>query len=110
MTDRRINMRARVALLESLVRSRLLYSVQAWHLNVEETRRLEVVYRGFLRKMVRGGYRKIGPNTDGKSEHAFLISNEKLYKITGTTPLENFINHQYLKYIAHVCRLGHVGP
>ena len=99
-------MGARVALLESLVRSRLLYSVQAWQLNCEEIRRIEVVYRGFLRKMVRGGFRKVGENVDGKSEHAFVISNCRLYEITGTRPLADFINKQFLKYVGHVTRLS----
>ena len=92
LVNRRINLPARIVLLESLVRSRLLYSVQAWSLNFEEMRRIEVVYRGFLRKMVRGGYRKVGVNEDGKNAQAFVISNERLYDITKTAALSSFIN------------------
>ena len=98
-------MAARVALLESLVRSRLLYSVQAWNLNLEEVRKIEVVYRNFLRKMVRGGFRKIGTNVAGKSEHAFVISNARLHEITKTRPLADFVNKQFLKYTAHLTRM-----
>jgi len=70
-------------------------------------RRIDVVYRGFLRKMVRGGYRKRGVNSDGLNEHAFLMTNSDLYKITCTRPLADFIQKQNLKYIAHVTRLSH---
>ena len=106
LTDRRINMQARINLLESLVRSKLLYSVQAWQLSQEELRKLEVVYRNFLRKMIRGGFRKVGANGAGKCEHAFVVSNKKLYEITRTRPLADFVNKQFLKYTAHVTRMS----
>ena len=105
LCDNRINIAARVLLLNSLVRSRLLYSVQAWHLNVAQSRHLECVYRNFLRKMIFKGFRKYG-TTDGEhNEHAFVITNAKLYAITNTIPLSDFINAQFLKYTAHVSRM-----
>ena len=44
------SLKARISLLESLVRSKLLYSVQAWQLSSKSKNKLEVVYRRFLRK------------------------------------------------------------
>ena len=41
---------ARISLLESLVRSKLLYSVQAWQLTSKSKNKLEVVYRRFVEK------------------------------------------------------------
>ena len=45
-------------------------------------------------------------NDEGRSEYAFLITNEKLYQITKTTKIESFIDQQFLKYTAHVTRMS----
>ena len=49
LLDKRIFLSTRVKLLEACVRSRLLYSVQAWQLNAKEMRKLESIWYGFLR-------------------------------------------------------------
>jgi hypothetical protein len=105
LVDRRINLKARVSLLESFVRSKLLYSVQAWSLSPAEIRKLDVIYRGFLRKMIRNGFKRSGTSGEGKSEHSFLITNKKLYAITKSPTLESFVHKQFLKYTAHVTRM-----
>ena len=91
-----------VSLLDSLVRSRLLYSVQAWNLIQLEKGRLEVIYRSFLRKMVYKGYTKKDPQN---VDYSFIISNQKLYETTRTVPLQDFIDKQFLKFQARVTRL-----
>ena len=45
--DKRIFLSTRVKFLEACVRSRLLYSIQAWQLGAEEMRKLESVWCGF---------------------------------------------------------------
>ena len=45
--DKRIFLSTRVKFLEACVRSRLLYSVQAWQLGAEEMRKLESFWCGF---------------------------------------------------------------
>ena len=52
-TDKRIYMSTRVKLLEACVRSRLLYSCQSWDLHASEIRKLESIWHGFLRRMVK---------------------------------------------------------
>ena len=54
--DKRIFLSTRIKFLEACVRSRLLYSVQAWQLGAKDMRKLETVWCGFLRRMVKGGY------------------------------------------------------
>ena len=54
--DKRIFLSTRVKFLEACVRSRLLYSVQAWQLGAEEMRKLESVWCGFLRRLVNGEF------------------------------------------------------
>ena len=59
----------RVKFLEACVRSRLLYSVQAWQLGAEEMRKLKLVWCGFLKHLVKGGFsRKIAPKIKRSSQ------------------------------------------
>ena len=59
LLDRRIFLSTRVKLLEACVRSRLLYSVQAWQLNAKEIHKLESIWCG---RLVKGGFgRKKAP-------------------------------------------------
>ena len=59
--DKRIFLSTRVKFLEACVRSRLSF-VQAWQLGAEEMRKLELVWCGFLRHLVKGGFsRKNAP-------------------------------------------------
>ena len=57
-TDKRIYMSTRVKLLEACVRSRLLYSCQSWDLYASEIRKLESIWHGFLRRMVKHGFKR----------------------------------------------------
>jgi len=41
----------------------------------------------------------------GDAGWAFKISNNKLYELTQSQPIEDLCNILYLKYIAHVCRM-----
>ena len=99
--------------LEACVRSRLLYSVQAWQLSARELQRIEVVWNGFLRRMVKGGFaRKNAPKNKNDTsipteevDWAFKLSNENIRKLTKTTEISHFCQVQHLKYIAHVTRL-----
>ena len=53
LTDRRIRLSTRVRFLTTCVRSRLLYSIQAWALTEAELDTSEVIWTGFLRRMVK---------------------------------------------------------
>ena len=56
LLDSKINSRIRVKFLEAFVRSRLLYSVQAWNLSSTELNKLESIWNSFLRYLV--GFKK----------------------------------------------------
>ena len=58
LTDRRILMSTRSKILEACIRSRLLYSVQAWELSGQELRKIESIGWNFLRKMVVNGFKR----------------------------------------------------
>ena len=122
-TDKRIYMSTRVKLLEACVRSRLLYSCQSWDLHASEIRKLESIWHGFLRRMVKNGFKhknvppeylkakkeakKSGldvPEPEGL-DWAYVLDNENLRNITKTTNISSFCKIQHLKYIAHITRL-----
>ena len=98
LTDKRIFLTTRVNFLEACVRSRLLYSVQAWQLNASEMLKIEAVWNGFLRRMVKGGFtRKNAPkNKKDKSipeneiDWSFNLSNAKIREISKTSEINLF--------------------
>ena len=109
-------MSTRVKLLEACVRSRLIFGVQAWELSLSELKKIEVIWHGFLRKMVTNGYRrknvpdeylqakKLNLNPPEPENWSFVYSNNDLEKITKTAGISNFCKSQHLEYIAHVSR------
>ena len=125
LTDRRILMSTRSKILEACIRSRLLYSVQAWELTANELRKLESIWHNFLRKMVRNGFKrknvppeyleslKKSKKSDNQEEipipddldWSYIFSNEQLSHITKTSDISSFCKSQHLKYVAHVTRL-----
>ena len=114
LTDRRIHLPTRVKFLTTCVRSCLLYTIQTWLLTEKELEKIETMWHGFPRKMVRGGYkRKNAPNRrergngqmDGELDWSFKISNQRLHDTTSTIPLCDFCYKQHLQFIAHICRL-----
>ena len=110
LTDHRIHLSTRIKFLNACVRSRLLYSVQAWDMTAKEIAKVEVVWNGFLRKMVKGGFKRKkderhDSSTSGQ-EWKFKYSNADLQRITGTQPIKTFCTIQQLKYLAHICRMS----
>ena len=125
LCDREINLWIRVKILESTVRARLLYAAQTDLLSSAEHAKLESIWHQYLRKMVKGGFqRKKAPRRETKKQKAerlkreaenpelkeqwdwgYKITNEKLRKICGATPIGDFADKFHLKYVAHVTRM-----
>ena len=113
LLDKRIYLSIRIKILESCIKSRLLYSVQAWQLNAKEMKKMEAVWYGFLRRMVKGGFqRKNAPKNkedvsipEDEIDWAYKISNQKLLQITNSSEIKHFCDIQHLKYVAHITRL-----
>ena len=109
--NKQIRLSTRVKFLEAYVRSRLLYSVQAWHLKVNEMKKVESVWNTFLRRMIKGGFERknVPKNKDDnipaeEIDWAYRINNKQLRDITKTTELRHFCEVQHLKYVAHITR------
>ena len=102
LCDHEVKLSIRRKILEASVRPRLTYATQAWIPLEEEMKKLDSCWFGFLRRVVKGGYRKKVP--DDTDNFSLAYTNEDLLRITGCQPLRDLINSQYLKYVAHVCR------
>ena len=66
--DKWIFLLTRVKFLEACVRSRLLYSVQAWKLDSKEMQKTESIWCGFLTRMVKGGFSRSNAPKDKKDK------------------------------------------
>ena len=113
LTDNKVNMQTRRKLLESCVRSRLIYGTQACYPKEHQMKKLEACWYGCMRSMVKGGWRrKHVPKKKKKKDvdeeedvdYSFVYSNEQVRKIVGSQDIKDHVNAQYLKYIGHVCR------
>jgi len=103
LTNKSIKLKTRTDLLDSLVRSIMLYSSQAVDLTKRQKDELEALYRKFLRKMVFRTWKRSRVDDDGN--YHLLITNDDLQKLTNTVPIEKFVEKQFLKFQAHITRL-----
>ena len=99
-----INLHVRISFLNCFVRSRLTYSCQNWNLTSLQYDRLDIVYRLFLRRMVRGGFRHID---EANNDFRYLIDNNRLHSLCGTSDVNVYIKQQQRNYVAHVIRMSH---
>ena len=114
LLDKRIHLSTRVRFLEACVRTRLLYSVQAWSLNAKEMQKIESLWHGFLRRLIKVGFKRQNAAKDKNDNSitqeeinwAYKISKKRLTQVTKTVGVKEFCVKQHLKYIAHVTRLG----
>ena len=98
-----IKLKTRILFLNMFVRSRLVYACQNWNLNQEQFDRLNVTYRKFLRRMVRGGFKFMNEN---ENDYRYSISNAELHRICGTSDIGYFIKSQQHRYVGHVIRIS----
>ena len=102
LRDHEIHLSIRRKLPEACVRPRLTYATQSWRPKKQAIKKLEACWFRFLRIMVKGCFRKKEPDND--LNFSFVYTNDDLQRIVNCQHIRDFINTQYLKYIAHVCR------
>ena len=93
-----IYLTTRVQLLNSLVRSRLTYACQTWTLDSTQMDHLNSTYISFIRKMVRGGFKR---DADSWS---FQMTNKHLLRIGRSEDLKTFVARLQRQYVAHTIR------
>ena len=79
-----------------------MYACQNWNLNTQELDRVDVTYRKFLRRMVRGGFAFVN---QAENDYRYVISNAQLHRICGTSDVSYFIRSQQHHYASHVIRM-----
>ena len=94
-----IKLKTQTRMLNSLVRSRIIYSCQTWSCTKAQLSKMNSLYMSFIRKITKGGYRR------KEDSMAYVYSNEDLLKIAKTTDLNTFIKQQQRNYvICHIVR------
>ena len=112
-----IHLSTRVMFLQSLIKSRLTYGCHTWRPTHMEISKIESTYRYFLRCMVWNGHARVNPPTRNPSNNSsdeseeeenidwsYIIPNEKLYQITGTSTITNFYKQRQINQMAHLIR------
>ena len=100
LTDHRIKLVTRVKFAESVIRSRLTYSVQTDRLKACQREQLDSVWVRMLRRMIKNGFtRKVDdPN-------AYRYDGAEVLRICSTKSASIFCQIQHLKFMAHVARM-----
>ena len=107
LSDTDVNIRTRRKILESCVRSRLLFGIDVGIPKEEQIKKLETCWFRILRSMVKRGWkrRNVGQDVDPEDlNFSFIYSNNQLQTILRTTPITDAMHQQHLRYIGHVCR------
>ena len=109
LTDHRIKLWIRVRIAESIVRSRLTYSLQTDRLKPHERTKIDGIWLRMCRKMIKGGLRRVGGENNEESVK-FFYKNEEVARICKTKPASIFCEIQHLKYVGHVARMDNGAP
>jgi hypothetical protein len=109
-----LRLNIRMKYYNTYVRSRLGYCCETWTLTRKQYERMEAIHVRFLRRMVRGGMSRVTSKDDietAKKEKtteninwAWKLNNSKIYDITKSTPLQEYIQMQNTKWVAHIVR------
>ena len=98
LMNMKIRLTTRIRILNSLVCSRIVYSCQTWSTTKVQLNRMNALYLTFIRKMVKGGYKRKGDTW------SFVFSNEDLIRMAKTTDLSSYIRKQQRNYAGHIIR------
>ena len=81
LRDHEVHLSIRKKLLEASVLPRLTYATQSWRPSEEEIRKLEACWCGFLRSMVKGGFRR-KPAVGNDINFSLVFTNHDIYRIS----------------------------
>ena len=87
----RVRVRVRFRVLQSAVRSILIYNCSTWSSNKGVRDRIDIIHRKHMRRSLNIHYPK-------------TISNQKLYSITNSVPISEFVDKRRKAHLGHVLR------
>ena len=96
MLNMKINIKIRVLMLNSLIRSRITYACQTWSTTELQLERMTAMYMSFLRKMTKGGYKR------REDSWSYVLTNSDLIRIAKTIELKTYVKQQQLNYVSKV--------
>ena len=80
LRDQDIKLPIRRKFLEACVRSRLTYATQSWRPSEKQIQKLESCWFGFLRRMIKGGFRRKPAENDNEANFSFVYTNIEVEK------------------------------
>ena len=112
LANQQLHMWIRLIFYNAFIRSRMTYACQTWTLTAEQIRKLNSADADLKRRMIRGGFKRIGGDvTDENSNpQRYIYSNLDIYKFCKTRngetsqQLSTYINKQRQKFAAHTIR------
>ena len=96
LLNMKVNIKIRVQILNSLIRSRVTYSCQTWSVTQLQLNTMTATYMKFLRKMTKGGFRR------KPDSWSFVLTNEDLLRIAKTIDLPTFVRKQQCNYVKKI--------
>ena len=99
LMNQKIALKTRVQILDSLVRSRLIYSCPIWTLTASQRSKISSAYTSTLRKMVKNGFKR------KENQWSFVYTNEDIKRICHASDVLKFVMSQQRNYAAHIIRM-----
>ena len=99
MMNHKIALKTCVQLLDSLVRSRLIYSCPVWTLTASQRGKISSAYTSTLRKKVKNGFKR------KENQWSFVYTNDDIRRICNATDVSKFVMTQQRNYAAHIVRM-----
>ena len=116
----RVDLRIRVDLFRSCIRSRLCYCAETWALTARQLQRLESAQLDMLRGMIRGGHRRASSQQqiDQVRERAqagnksawddidwgYTLAANRIYSLVKLPKVSDFVSAQQERWIKHLLR------
>ena len=106
--NHKIKLSTRIKFYNAYVRSRLTYLCGLWSVSTKLKNEVRKTHVRHLRSMVSGGWKRRGGARSLQDEIGYnfkpVYSNARIYEITKTEPVLEFIDSQRAKWIAHTVR------
>ena len=107
-TNFTIKLGTRLMFYNAFVRSRLCYCCSCWVVSDKQRGKVEGCQVKHLRSMIRGGWgRRGGPSSIQDEigyDFAYVFRKRRLYDVSKTEPVLEFVDSQRAKWISHVIR------
>ena len=106
--NKNIRLGTRLMFYNAFVRSRLCFLCGTWCITQKLRTKLETCQSQHLRSMITGGWARKGGSRELQDEigynFAYLYNSAKIYKLTKSETVLNFVDLQRAKWVSHVVR------